>query len=312
LNQRILSASECAAIFNSISGTTIYFDIETHPATDTVQCFSFNTPDSPTYTYLVYDYRGNVNGNAAAVFAAWARAQRRNTVVIHNACFDLPFLAHYHGVPFGADVEDTMLMWHRAFPEAEKSLGHVISALLNEPFHKGTATFNPHNYAQQQALLTYNAKDVHTLRAIHRELHALAASNDGLRSSFAQVNSSIAPYLFAGLRGFELNTNKQRAHVAALRARVDQLTRVFRTLTGMADVNPNSAPQLAEWLIDGLGYKVLATTDGGAPSMDAKTIYQYLLLYPNNVALKVLLAIKKQAKQLQMLGFEPFTNLDKR
>lgn len=313
-DQRIISAPECVAILNSLAGTTIYFDIETHPATDTVQCFSFNTPSSPTYTYLCYDYNGRANGNVAAVFAAWARAQRRNTIVIHNAGFDLAFLAHYHGVPFGRDIEDTMLMWHRAFPEAEKSLGHVISALLNEPFHKGTATFNPHNYAQQHGLLHYNGKDVHTLRAVHRELHGLAAggARSGLAESYSQVNASIYPYLLAQFRGFELNTVRREEHKRNLSARVAQLTRVFRVLTGLPDINPNSTDQIAEWLIDGLGYKPVSTTDSGAPSMDAKAIYQYLLTYPNNVALKVLLAIKKQAKQLQMLGFEIYTNLDKR
>lgn len=312
LQQRVLSAAEAVAILNSLTATTIYFDIETHPPTDTVQCFSFNTPDSPTYSFTVYNYRGEANGPVHQVFAALARAFRRNKVVIHNAGFDLPFLAHYHGIPFGRDIEDTMLMWHRAFPEAEKSLGHVISALLNEPFHKGTATFNPHNYAQQQALLLYNAKDVHTLRAVHQCLHELSASRTGLKESYAQVNSSIYPYLLAGLRGFDLNTAKLRQHKTALGERVEQLTRVFRVLTGIPDINPNSSDQLAEWLITGLGYKPVSLTDSGAPSMDAKAVYQYLLTNPANVALKVLLSIKKHAKQMQMLGFEPFTNLDGR
>lgn len=294
------------------AGTTVFFDIESHPPTNTVQCFSIKWRGSPTYSYITYRPSGMANGNNAAVFAELARTFRRVRVVIHNAGFDLPFLAYYHGFPFGNDIADTMLMWHRMFPEAEKSLGHVISALLNEQFHKGTATFTPHNSQQQFNLLRYNAKDVHTLEGIYTRMLQIAANDPALTASFAQVNRSIGPYLRAELRGFELNIEKREAHKRALRARIDQLLRVFRALVCIPDMNPSSSQQLAEWLIGGLKYEVLETTDSGAPAMDASTIYRYRLKHPENVALTVLLAIKKLTKRLSMLGFEPFNHLTSR
>jgi hypothetical protein len=300
------------ALRKAPDGCYLYFDIESHPPTNTVQCFSIKWPGSPTYSYITYRPNGAANGNNALVFATLARTLRRVCVVIHNAGFDLPFMAFYHGFPFGNNVHDTMDMWHRLFPEAEKSLGHVISALLNEPFHKGTATFTPHNAHQQLQLLTYNARDVHTLEGIHRRLLEIAAADPAMLASFTQVNSSIAPYIRAELRGFELNYEKLTAHRDALRARIEQLTRVFRALVGIPDINPNSRDQLAAWLIDSLGYKVIDKTESGEPAMDAKSLYQYRLAYPNNVALTVLLAIRKVTKQNSMLGFEPFNHLEKR
>ena len=313
LDQRVCTDDVCIRILNSIpAGVRLFFDIETHPPTNVCQCFSFKWPGSPTYSFTVYDYRGNACGNIAGVAAALARAFRRCTVVIHNSSFDLPFLAHYHGLPWGHRVEDTMLMWHRANSEAEKSLGHVISALLNEPFHKGTACFTPHNYAQQQALLYYNAKDVHTLEGVHDALVQLGNATPGLAESMRRVNAAIPVYLLAQFRGFELNMNKRDAHKRALSARVAALTRVLRAMTGLPDLNPNSPKQLIDWLIGGLGYKPHETTDSGEPSMDAKSLYLFRIDYPRNAAITLLLALKKLTKQMQMLGFEPYNVLTHR
>jgi DNA polymerase I-like protein with 3'-5' exonuclease and polymerase domains len=313
MEQMTCSADTMVNILRQVPDDTyLYFDIESHPPTNTCQCFSLKWPGSRTYSLTVYDYAGRRNGNIPAVFAALARTMRRTTVVIHNAFFDLQFLAHYHGFPYGARVEDTMAMWHRLFPEAEKSLGHVMSAVLNEPFHKGTATFTPHNYQQQSNLLRYNAKDVHALEGVHRALRQLASADDGYVGSFLQVSASIPVYMRAGFRGFDLDMMRLREHKTALAARQKQLVRVFRILVGLPEINPNSNDQLAAWLITGLDYKPVGKTDSGAPSMDAKSLYQFRLKHPQNVALTVLLAIKKVSKQLSMLGFEPFNHLTAR
>ncbi len=63
---------------------------------------------------------------------ALAVALRDNTVVIHNALFDLFVLAYRYGIPAPPNVYDTMLAHHRLFPEVEKSLGHCIS-LYTDP-----------------------------------------------------------------------------------------------------------------------------------------------------------------------------------
>lgn len=289
-----------------IQSTYLYLDIETHPQTDTLQCLSIAFDKGPVYSQTIYNYQGLLQPNAVESMVWLARAMRMHTVVIHNALFDLPFLAMMHSIPWGNAVHDTMAMFHRLFPEADKSLAHVIQYFTNEQYHKDeSGTFNPHNQAQQEKLLRYNAKDVHTLRLVHRGL--LKHYNESMK----QVNESILDYAYAGLHGFYLDYEKRQRHQVELENKLKQLKRIFAILVGNATINPNSGQQIARWLHtlqpEGLGYKVYDRTAAGDPATDATALYKALAAHENNVALIVLLQIKETAKKISMLEFEPYT-----
>jgi len=289
----------------------LYLDIETHPASDTLQCLSIAFDNSPVYSQIVYNYDGTLRAGAVESMVWLARAMRMHTVVIHNALFDLPFLAMMHSIPWGYSVHDTMAMFHRLYPEADKSLAHLIQYFTNERYHKDEAgTFNPHNAKQQEKLLAYNARDVYALRLVHRGLMKHYSP------SMQQVNESILDYAFVGLHGFYLDYKRRQAHLTELEKRVEQLKRIFRILVGNADANPNSGQQLAAWLYsiqpNGLGYRITDRTDSGEPSTNATAIYKALAEHEKNVALIVLLQIKELAKKISMLNFEPYVQSKKR
>lgn len=295
------------------TGQELFFDIESHPLTNTIQCFAIANKTSPIISVPVYDYNKRACGNLPRLFAALARALQRNRVVIHNAAFDLAFLAHFHGVPFGQDVFDTMLAHHRCFPEAEKSLAHVISYWINAPFHKDSAgTFNPKNQVQLDKLLHYNAQDVKTLRAVYYSMRAHIDARPGLAASVAQANASLPRYIEATLRGLRVNEQLVRAKKAALNTSIEQHIRVIRVLIGSPDFLPSSNDHVAQWLYDGLKYPVLDRTETGKPSTDARTLYRLIHKNPNNVALKVLMKLKEEQKVLSMLGFTPYFRPEKR
>jgi hypothetical protein len=280
--------------------TYLYLDIESHPPSDTLQCISIAFDDGSIFAQTIYDYKGNLTPDALRSMVWLVRALKRYTVVIHNANFDLPFLAMFHSITHGPNIQDTMLIWHRMFPEADKSLAHVIQALTNLPYHKDEAgTFTPHNYQQQAQLLAYNARDVYALREVHKAMLPL-------NPSALSVCESIADYIFTGLVGFYINNAKLLAHKLRLRRELDQLTRAFRILTGDPNFNPNSGKQVGAWLYEGLLYPVRDTTDSGAPATDATTLYKLLADHPKNVALQFLLEIKETSKRLSSLGYEPF------
>lgn len=280
--------------------TYLYLDIESHPPTDTLQCISIAFDDGSVFAQTIYNYKGELSPDALRSMVWLVRALKRYTVVIHNANFDLPFLAMFHAITHGPDIQDTMLIWHRMYPEADKSLAHVIQALTNLPFHKDEAgTFTPHNFQQERQLLAYNARDVYALREVHK---AMLPLNPSARS----VCESIADYIFTGLVGFYINDKKLAIHRIRLKRELDQLNRVMRMLVGIADFNPNSGKQVAEWLYTGLGYPITEATDSGAPATDATTLYKLLADHPKNVALQVLLEIKETAKRYSSLGYEPF------
>lgn len=302
-----------AAELRAAADQYIYFDIETHPPTNTLTCFSYAIGAGPVRTVLVYDYRNVAAPHVPQLMAALARAMSRNTFVIHNAAFDLLFLAVFHNIPPGPKVEDTMLMQHRFFPEAEKSLAHAISYWINAPFHKDTGgTWNPRNWAQQDRLLRYNATDVNTLRAVHVAMrrHLAECGDAGIRDSVDQVNSSIPDYLFISYAGLPINVSRLAYRRGILIRQRAQLARLVAIMAGYP-LNPGSPKMLADYFVNRLGYEIVGRTDSGEPSTDETSLRRYLLKYHNPI-IKVIIRYKRAQKVAGELGFQIYVHTRKR
>lgn len=290
---------------NTLEGATIFFDIETHPETNTLQCFSLAVNDGPVYTVGVYDWTGRLIAPTNTL-STLARIFTRNRVVIHNASFDLPFLAVNYRVPFGRDIYDTMVIHHRIFPEAEKSLAHAISCWVNAPYHKGDAgTFHPRNRAQYEQLLTYNMRDVDTLRAVYKAQMAFVDNDPGLRESVKLGNESIYSYLVSGLHGFNIDLQKRMALIKDLEARSRAYQTILNKLVG-CEMNVGSPKQCIDYFHNDMGYEVVKkskTTAG--PSVAGDALYLLLLAHPENPVPRVILAMRDVEKQLTQLQFKP-------
>lgn len=303
----LISNGAAAQILSSAQGQHLYFDLESHP-NNYITCFSFALGDGPVYTCSIY-YKECLEPQGLQCMAALARAFLNNKIIIHNAGFDLPFLALYHNIPFGPDIEDTMLMGHRIWPEAEKSLAHAITLWLNEYYHKNTGgTWSPRTGAQLDTLLRYNSKDVATLRAIHKAQwrYAHASGDPGLVRSMVQVNSSIYNYLWAGLHGFPINGLTLAHHLRQRRADKEQWARIIKIAVGY-EMNPGSSQQLADYFIARLKYDVLKRTESGEPCCNEATLYKYLLKY-KNPAVRLILKYKRALKVAGELGFETWNH----
>jgi len=293
---------------NSQTDQILFFDIETHPPTNSVQCFSIATATSKILMVPCYDHRGTASLDLPRVFSALARCFSKNTICGHNIMFDLGFLFHFHGVPFGQRMIDTMLIHHRCFPESEKSLSHAISYWINKHNHKDEAgTFTPYNHKQFFDLQWYNANDVGVLRDILVSQMEYVNKDPGLMASVADANSAIYPYLLASVTGMELSLKTVRDKQSGLAKQLTDLKRVLACLTGREDFNPASNKHIQEWLFDGgLGYPVLEKTATEAPATDMATLYRLIIKFPSNVALKLLIMFKELAKVDGMLGFEQY------
>jgi hypothetical protein len=282
-------------------GAVMFFDIETNPDSNALLCFSWAFDDGVVYTTNVYDHNRQLVPGAHDVIVALTRAFKSNKIVIHNAFFDLPFLALFHNIPFGPDIEDTMLMHHRVWPEAEKSLAHVISLYINARYHKGEGgSWNPRSGAQMTQLMQYNSKDVWRLREVWLQLHDI--KDPGIRASIAQVNESIYPYLYTSLHGMPVDGMKLVNYRRDRKARAVQLNRVVDMLVGQP-LNPASSQQLGTYFVQGMGYDCLARTEGEAPSVDESTLYKYLIKYRNPL-IPVILKYKRATKVASDLGFQ--------
>lgn len=296
-----LDGPTAGKVLGAARDRTIFFDIESNPDANYLLCYSFAVDDGPVFTVPVYNHTGSLVSRAS--LPGLVRAFRHNTVVIHNSFFDLPFLALFHGIPPARLVHDTMLMGHRIWPEADKSIAHAISLYINAPFHKDQGgTWDPKTPAQYEALMRYNGRDVCTLRAIYRAMQRAADQDAGLRASVDQVNASIYPYLYTSLHGLPINGAQLLKHKRAQEPRMDFFRRIVHKLAGY-EFNPGSTDQLADYLVTRMGYPVLSRTDSGAPQVDEKTLYRYIIKTKNPL-LAAVLRYKRAAKVHGFLGFK--------
>ena len=282
-------------------GKDLFFDVET--ASDlTLTCFGYGWSEAEAICVPMYEiprrayYYGGLG--TARILRALAVAFRDNTVVIHNALFDLFVMAYKYGIPAPRKIYDTMLAHHRLCPEVEKSLGHCISLYADREYHKNEGVFEPRNQQQILSLYHYNAKDVISLALLKPKL-TIHAKQLYAEDSIQQVNDSIAPYLTAMLQGINYNKQDLDDRVAYNNRYCAQLSRMLRLLVGY-ELNPNSPKQVSNYLYAGMGYR--------KPVKDMtneKTLLQLRLKHPNPV-LTIILKYRGVAKQSGQLKFPPY------
>ena len=294
-------SEESTRVFNTDG--PIFLDIETHPKTNTLTCLAIACGESPVYSIPVYDWNGNLVVGVL-FFARLIREMKRRRVVIHNALFDLCFLAAFYKIPFGTDIYDTVVAGHRIYPEAEKSLAHQATLFSNRPFHKDEAgNFDPRNRAQFEQLRAYNVKDVIVLREIYYGQIDLISRDRGLQDSVDQASRSLADYAFMSLHGMHFDPVKRGYIVRRCEERYRQLQRVLKILVGF-DLNPGSPDQVVNYLHTQLRYKPEKTTDKGSPSVAGDALYKIKLKHPKNVAIDVIFEMRRMVKLKGMLGFQ--------
>lgn len=247
---------EVVRLLTTTKGKDFFFDIETDRNLQmTCFGFSFGLPDiyvvPMLQTHLVpqlYYYE-----NTYLLLRALAICLRDNTVVIHNASFDLFILAWRYGLAPTGLVFDTMLSHNRCYIEVEKSLGHCISFYSDLPYHKNEGIFEPHNHLQAQQLYSYNGKDILALIQIKPKIIETALRL-GAMESVEQVNRMVIPYLTMTLQGIRLDTQKIEEIVSYHTRWNEQLLRIIRIVCGH-EINPNSWQQVSKYLYEELGIK---------------------------------------------------------
>lgn len=303
---QLYSCEDAAAVLQRLPGDQLYLDIETNPHTNNLVCVGFSGTAGPIYTILPYATDGCGRGNPARLGMGLARAMANRQVVVHNAGFDLNFLALFYRIPFGQRISDTMLRHHRILQEPEKSLGHCISLWTNEPYHKDSAgTFVPRNHRQELKLATYNARDVHTMRLVWHAQEAFLQGKPAYRASVTQVEAMTYGYLLAGLQGICVDIMERQAAITKAENTMVQLNRMARILVGH-DINIRSPKQLAEYLHDEMGYPQDGETASGNAPTGRLAIIKHLLANPQNAFLKLVLLGKKLTKTISDLKFNPY------
>lgn len=314
---------EATEIINFLLNTKneyLYIDIETDENLN-VRCIGLNASSS-NIVYMVpfftFDYRCAYSFRILALFArALVIAFRDNIVVAHNgAAFDFVVLAMKYRIPIGPRVYDTMLAQHRIHAEIEKSLGHLISLYLYEPYHKDEGIYNPNNMHQERSLWTYCGKDVWTMRLIREQQDKISRVDKGLQDSIEQVNASIRPYLITSLLGIRYDSQKLEKQIKENDRLMEQYNRFVKLLIGHKSMQqiqggskknmPGSNKQCVKYFHEMLLYKVVGRSKKtNNPSLGAKNMYKLKLLYDNPV-IDFVLAYRQTQTETGHLSFEPW------
>jgi hypothetical protein len=251
------SFEEIMWFLRNTKNENLYFDLETRSdGSLTVTVFSIATDTSPIYTVPVLRYNDTyAYDKIEDIFCGLSQSFSNNTVVIHNAMFDLFVLIWRYRLPVCGKVYDTMLAMQRCFPECRKSLGHALSYFTDLPYHKNTAgTFNPHSIEQDKQLWDYNTQDVYSLRVLKQAIDKHAINIRGLSASIAQANRAVIPYLTATLTGMRVSAKARSAKMSHHDRRRNQMLHILRELVGY-DLNPGSWQQVGKYLYKELGFK---------------------------------------------------------
>jgi len=282
-------------------GERLWLDIETDGYH--LSCFSFAFGDGPVHCVPLYRYDGKLAYlNTEAILAALGIAQCRNEVACHNIGYDLPFLALYYGLPFGRNLLDTMLVQHRIYPEAEKSLSHCISLWTDMENQKNMPhTFQPRNKIEERQLWEYNCRDVHSMRLIFREQMHYASRQPGLPESIAQANSSLYAHLLCSLVGIAIDSDMCWKIGDETKKYREQYHRIVSILAGYP-LLPSSSKQMGEYLYQRCGYRAPTYTPGGKPAAGRKQLLKLAVRHDNPV-IPFALRYREEMKRASMTAF---------
>lgn len=309
-------------ILQDTKNNVLHFDIETDYEQQNMQCFSFGFNDSSTVyniPCLLPDYSWAYTG-LHKIYKSLAVAIRDNTLVAHNGHnFDFFVLGHKYRIPIGRKVFDTMIAHHRCWPDQEKSLGHLMSHLTWEPFHKDTdAPYSSLENARKK--WEYCGRDIYGMKIGYNKLLEYAKTIPGLMDSINQAMSSIKPYLTTTLQGISYRQDILDKTMKENDRLMMQYHRMINMLVGEASLPfirgkslaplPSSNVQCCRYFHDLLGYPVVArgqeTKSGDRnPSLGKKALYKLRLNHDNPV-IDISLLYRELAKESGSLKFTPW------
>lgn len=318
------SSHELIEILQNTKGKHLFFDLETfYPSCD-LQCigFSFNYGHA-IYVFPVYSFnREWAYPNLHNILRAFSVAMRDNTAVAYNGSgFDYLVLADKYHISIGKKVEDPMIMFHRLYSDVEKSLGHTISCMTWQQFHKDEGDEGYHTPQQMQKKMIYCGKDVYGMQLVHYGLMEKCKTLPGLSGSFREANEAIRPYMTCMLQGIHYKQKLLREIMNDNDRMMMQFLRMLALLVGEKSLKtiqgksksgmPSSNVQCCRYFHDMLGYPIAGygkeREDGtkGA-SLGKKNMLKLKLKNPLNPVIDLVLAYREYARESGSLKFIPW------
>lgn len=301
-------ANEVIEVLTKNKGQDLFYDMETDFYSLDMRCFAFSFGNNPEDVYVIptldLDYKPAYGERQSEIIRAKTIAIRDNILVAHNgSSFDFFILAYKYGVSIGSRVYDTLISQQRIYPTVEKSLGHCISLWTYEPYHKNEGVHAYRTREQAEQLYAYCGKDVFTMFLVKKAQMEMAAKDEGLFASIEMGNKAIRPYLITTLTGIKFDEKLRQESIKENDRLMNCYLKIIANLTGPTIQPLISNKKCVAYFHHAMGYKAVAKTPIGKPSLKADALYKLALNYDNPV-IKFLLKYREVQKATGVLNFK--------
>lgn len=228
---------------------------------------------------------------------------QRYPLVGHNVFYDLDWLLDYGMQP--SEVHDTMLLWHRYYPELPKSLAFVNMWFNDIPYYKDDGKTWGHAKPDQQ-LWQYNLKDCVATHRAWRAMYALGRTPQFKRQwqTYLEYTRVCMPLAFEmQTLGMEASHEGVDVARAVLTAELDKVRGKLEILSGgeLAVRKGNKKitdQQAVKYLYTTLKLPAKRNRKTKQLSADEDSLVELLIKYPKLEVLKALNAERKIGKAL--------------
>jgi len=167
------------------------------------------------------------------------------TLIGQNILFDITFLQQRHHVQTRAKIEDTMVAFHRIYPELPKGLDFLTSIYTDQSYYKDEGK-QWKKISDERLFFEYNCKDVYCTLMAWREI--APQLDNGYRKGYEIDMSQFAPFEFMSLHGLALDHEWIEAEKPKILGALQDKVKELRELTKDPLFNPASTKQIKEFL----------------------------------------------------------------
>lgn len=251
--------------------------------------------------------RGPYWSEAETEWEFWRGLQwlcERWPLVGHNVFYDLDWLIDYGIQP--SEVHDTMLLWHRYYPELPKSLAFVNMWFNDIPYYKDDGKTWGRSKPDVQ-LWEYNVKDVVATHRIWRKMCELARYDDKFARRYKTYEEYTRPCLPLAfeMQTLGMDTSVEGVEVArgVLTAELDKVRSKLAALSsGELAIRPGNKKitdqQAVKYLYETLKLAPKRNRKTKALTADEDALVELLIKHPDLEVLKALNSERKFTKAL--------------
>lgn len=223
-------------------------------------------------------------------------------IIGQNVFYDLCWLREYGIIP--SDVHDTMMLWHRMFPELPKGLDFLAMWFTDIPYYKDDGKTWGRNQPDHQ-LWSYNIKDcIATMRVWHALLNLANTTHKRPYQLYETYTRPLMPIAFEMQQiGMDVDPVGVGFARAILMAELDKVRGKLGELSnGALTIQPGNKKitdkQVAGYIYSVLNLPVKRNRKTKAITADEDALVELLIKFPDQEVLKAINAERKMAKAL--------------